>query len=70
MNTVRIAGQEISGSVEPPPEVQRQVAVAEKQGYIIDFVIPSGGIPIFAGKDVYEFLAAKERQKWKALFRH
>jgi hypothetical protein len=40
------------------PDMQKQIAAAERAGKTIRFLIPRGGLPVFVGKDTIEFIKA------------
>ena len=56
-----------------PPEIQKQMAEAERTGKKIRFILPKGGAPVYMGKDLIEYLKARQREVfdkkkwWKGL---
>jgi hypothetical protein len=45
------------------PLIQKEIAEAEAQGLEIEFVIPKDGIPVYAGKDLQEFMQSKNGKR-------
>jgi hypothetical protein len=65
VNMLKLGGVDVPVLTAIPSEFQQQAIAAEKEGYVIDYVIPQNGIPVYAGSDVYEYVAAMDRRKWK-----
>ncbi|MBM3206671.1 MAG: hypothetical protein FJZ43_03565 [Candidatus Staskawiczbacteria bacterium] len=54
-------------SIPLTKEWEDKVTELEKAGKKIRFIIPGGGIPIYAGKDMIEFMKAKKNRILKRI---
>ena len=49
-------------SIPLPKNVQEQIETAKKKGEVVRIMMPKGGIPVYAGDDMIEFVKAHERR--------
>jgi hypothetical protein len=50
-------------SFPTPPELEKVTADAKRRGKTVRYILPEGGIPVFAGKDMIENLISKMERR-------
>lgn len=56
-------GRKFEVEFPTPPELEKITADAERSGKTVRYILPGGGIPVFAGKDMIENLTSKTERR-------
>lgn len=62
-NFTMMENREFRVEFPTPPELEKITADAERSGKTVRYILPEGGIPVFAGKDMIENLTSKTERR-------